>query len=225
MQLKALLLDLDGTLVDTAPDMVGSLNRLLDRHGEPVVNQGKASKQVSNGARALIKFGFPNQSSETVVEQLVAEFLADYAEHTSDLSRPYDGMPEVLDTCAEHGIRWGVITNKPLNLSRSLLDGLGLLKDCSILLGGDSLPLKKPDPAPMLHTCMVLNLAASECLYVGDHERDIMAGKSAGMDTAAALWGYIHADQDPAAWGADFLISQPRGLQRLISEKLATQAL
>ncbi len=220
MQLKALLLDLDGTLVDTAPDMVGTLNRILKRHGEAQVNLSDAGKLVSNGAKALLDFGFPSSLTDKEGKQLVQEFLNDYAEHVSDQSTVYDGIQDVLDTCLNNNIRWGVVTNKPLELSRSLLDGLNLLDSCSILLGGDSLPVKKPDPAPLLHCCMVLSLAASECLYVGDHERDIIAGNSAGMDTAVALWGYINKDQTPDGWGANYLINQPIGLHHLIKEKL-----
>jgi len=221
MQLKALLLDLDGTLVDTAPDMVSTLNRVLERHGEAKVGFLDAAKLVSNGAKALLDFGFPSQLSESVSKQFIQEFLSDYAEHVCDQSTVYDGMLEVIETCLDNSIRWGVVTNKPLELSRSLLDGLGLMSTCSILLGGDSLPVKKPDPAPLLHCCMVLNLAASECLYVGDHERDIMAGNSAGMDTAFALWGYINKEQNPDDWDANYLINQPGGLLDLINEKLS----
>lgn len=220
MQLKALLLDLDGTLIDTAPDMVATLNRILMRHNQAEVDPLVASKLVSNGAGALLNFGFGRCLEEPRLQPLIAEFLQDYAAHVSDQSQPYEGMLEVLDSCTENSIRWGVVTNKPLELSRALLENLGLFKDCSILLGGDSLPLKKPHPAPMLHSCMVLNLAASECLYVGDHERDIQAGKHAGMDTAAALWGYIGGDQNPQSWGATYLINQPRGLLQLLNERL-----
>jgi len=219
MQLKSLLLDLDGTLVDTAPDMVGALNRLLNKHGRATVEEQTAGKLVSNGARALIEFGFGSGSDVPDIDELLAEFLLDYANHVSDQSQLYAGMQDVLAHCVASNIRWGVVTNKPLELSRSLLDGLGLLDQCSILLGGDSLPVKKPDPAPLLHCCMVMNLAASECLYVGDHERDIVAGKAAGMDTAAALWGYITDTQTPQDWGANYLVGQPTGLLTLIQEK------
>lgn len=224
MQLKALLLDLDGTLVDTAPDMVGTLNRILERHSHPPADHAEAAKRVSNGARALIEYGFERELSEAYTQELIAEFLTDYADHVSDHSRPYQGMSEVLEHCRSNDIRWGVVTNKPLALSRSLLQGLNLLDDCSILLGGDSLPVKKPDPAPLLHCCMVLNLAASECLYVGDHERDILAGKNAGMDTAAALWGYIDELQQPDRWGANYLVNHPNGLEQLILEKIGAAA-
>jgi 2-phosphoglycolate phosphatase len=224
MKLKALLLDLDGTLVDTAPDMVGTLNRLLRNHGQAAADQSAASKLVSNGARALIEFGFARPLEEAHTLDLIAQFLSDYAEHVADQSELYAGMSDVLDLCAENNIVWGVITNKPLELSRALLEGLGLLNSCSILLGGDSLPVKKPDPAPMLHSCMVLNLAPSECLYVGDHERDILAGRNAGMDTAAALWGYINEDQNPADWGASYMVNEPGGLIQLVQEKIASKS-
>ena len=223
MKLKALLLDLDGTLVDTAPDMVGTLNRLLRNHGQALADESAASKLVSNGARALIEFGFSKPLGEAHTLDLIAQFLSDYAEHVADQSELYTGMAEVLDLCAENNIVWGVITNKPLELSRALLEGLGILNSCSILLGGDSLPVKKPDPAPMLHSCMVLNLAPSECLYVGDHERDILAGKNAGMDTAAALWGYINEDQNPTDWGASYMVNEPSGLMQLVQEKIASK--
>jgi 2-phosphoglycolate phosphatase len=223
MKLKALLLDLDGTLVDTAPDMVGTLNRLLRNHGQAPADQHAASKLVSNGARALIEFGFAQPLSEAHSLDLIDQFLSDYAEHIADQSKLYTGMSEVLDLCTTNKIVWGVITNKPLELSKALLEGLGLFDRCSILLGGDSLPVKKPDPAPMLHSCMVLNLAPSECLYVGDHERDILAGRNAGMDTAAALWGYINEDQKPADWGASYMLNEPSGLMQLVHEKIASK--
>ena len=220
MQLKALLLDLDGTLVDTAPDMVGTLNRILQNHNKPQVDPIVAGRLVSNGARALILHGFGAQIDESKLEQLIQEFLSDYAKHVADQSALYPGMEALLDECESKNIRWGVITNKPLELSRALLTGLGLLDRCAILLGGDSLPVKKPDPAPLLHSCMVLGLAASECLYVGDHERDIQAGNGAGMDTAAALWGYIADHEQPETWRANYLLKNTNGLQQLVQEKL-----
>jgi len=222
MELRAVLLDLDGTLVDTAPDMVGSLNRVLANHDMPPANIEAAGKLVSNGGRALIEFGFGDalqQSDIPSTEQLVQEFLLDYKQFVANDSFVYDGMHEVLNYCENHDLKWGVITNKPLHLAKDLLEGLGLLDRCAILLGGDSLPVKKPDPVPMLHTCMVLSLAPSECLYVGDHLRDIQAGNAAGMDTATALWGYISDHQQPDQWNANFMLNTPTGLLRLIKEK------
>jgi len=220
MQLKALLLDLDGTLIDTAPDMVATLNRVLHRHNQKPAEETAASKLVSNGARALLEFGFGEKFDTYNVDELIEEYLADYAKHVSEKSRPYNCMEDILNYCLTHKVRWGVVTNKPLELSRALLDDLGLLNDCSILLGGDSLPVKKPDPAPLLHSAMVLSLAPSECLYVGDHERDIVAGKAAGMDTAVALWGYISENENPNNWNANYLLQQPAGLMSLIHDRL-----
>lgn len=221
MELKALLLDLDGTLIDTAPDMVGSLNRVLAQHGQPLADITEASKRVSHGGKALIEFGFGESLDERQTPDLVEDFLVDYKQHVADKSHLYDGMLETLELCEANGLRWGVITNKPLHLAKDLMHGLGYLQRCAILLGGDSLPVKKPDPVPLLHSCMVLNLAPSQCLYVGDHERDIQAGNAAGMDTAAALWGYIQDQDDPNSWNANFLVNKPSGLLQLVNDKLA----
>jgi len=225
MQLRAVLLDLDGTLVDTAPDMVGSLNRVLVNHNMPLADLQAAGKLVSNGGRALIEYGFGeeiNSDGVPSVEKLVEEFLSDYKQFVANDSFIYDGMQDVLDFCENNGLKWGVITNKPLHLAKDLLEGLGLLDRCSILLGGDSLPVKKPDPIPLLHTCMILSLAPSECLYIGDHLRDIQAGNAAGMDTATALWGYIADHEQPNKWGANFMLNTPNGLLNLVKEKHST---
>lgn len=220
MDLKALLLDLDGTLVDTAPDMVGALNRVLDKHGQAKVDYQQAHKLVSNGGRALIEFGFGSAIKNYDADALLQEFLDDYKEHVCEQSILYDGMSEVLEFCESNSLKWGVITNKPIELAKGVLDGLGLLKRCAILLGGDSLPVKKPDPVPMLHACMVMHLAPSQCVYVGDHERDIQAGNAAGMDSAVALWGYIDDKQTPEQWQAKALVEAPQGLISLMQDRL-----
>ena len=224
MELRAVLLDLDGTLVDTAPDMVGSLNRVLANYDLPLADQSAAGKLVSNGGKALIEFGFAEKIGNANIpstEVLVQEFLADYKQFVAKDSFVYEGMHEVLEYCETNNLKWGVITNKPLHLAKDLLESLGLLGRCAILLGGDSLPVRKPDPVPMLHTCMVLNLAPSECLYVGDHLRDIQAGNAAGMDTAAALWGYIADHEQPGDWNANFMLNTPNGLLNLVKERLS----
>ena len=220
MDLKALLLDLDGTLVDTAPDMVGALNRVLVKHGQAKVDYQQAHKLVSNGGRALIEFGFGSAIKNYDADALLQEFLDDYKEHVCEQSILYAGMSEVLEFCESNSLKWGVITNKPIDLAKGVLEGLGLLKRCAILLGGDSLPVKKPDPVPMLHACMVMHLAPSQCVYVGDHERDIQAGNAAGMDSAVALWGYIDDKQTPEQWQAKALVEAPQGLISLMQDRL-----
>lgn len=220
MDLKALLLDLDGTLVDTAPDMVGALNRVLDKHGQAKVDYQQAHKLVSNGGRALIEFGFGSAIKNYDADALLQEFLDDYKTHVCEQSILFNGMSKVLEFCESNSLKWGVITNKPIDLAKGVLEGLGLLKRCAILLGGDSLPVKKPDPVPMLHACMVMHLAPSQCVYVGDHERDIQAGNAAGMDSAVALWGYIDDKQTPEQWQAKALVEAPQGLISLMQDRL-----
>ena len=218
MELKALLFDLDGTLVNTAPDMVGALNRLLRKHAKPEADVAEASKQVSNGGRALVLHGFETDLEEHEVDRLVTEFLEIYAQHVCDESHVYDHLLHTIEYCEGNGIKWGVITNKPLELAKGVLSGLGLFERCAILLGGDSLPVKKPDPVPMLHACMVLNLAPTQCLYIGDHARDVEAANAAGMDSAAALWGYIPETDTPEDWGAKYMVRTPAGLINLLKD-------
>lgn len=221
MELKALLLDLDGTLVNTAPDMVGALNRLLEKHQQPLADPVLASTLVSNGARALVLHGFGKQLEESKTTQLVSEFLEIYQDFVCVDSHVYDGLIESIEFCEKNNLRWGVITNKPIELAKEVLNGLGLLERCAILLGGDSLPVRKPDPVPMLHACMVLNLAPSQCLYIGDHLRDVEAANAAGMDSAVALWGYLQENDTPETWNAKYLVRQPSGLLNLIKDLIA----
>lgn len=218
MKLRGLLFDLDGTLIDTAPDMVAALNWVLDQHGEPHADYTGASKQVSKGSIGLLSYGLGERSAHYDLNELKTQFLDYYADNIAVNSRPYDGMTEVLDVCEANKIQWGIVTNKPHDLARDLLEQLGLLHRCPILVGGDSLPEAKPHPMPLLHACMALHLAGSECIYIGDDERDIIAGNLAGMDTAVALWGYL-ADQDPETWNANFLIRDASGLQALVRDK------
>lgn len=200
--------------------MVGSLNRVLKKHGEAQADYHTAHKVVSNGGKALIELGFGDTLENYDADQLLQEFLDDYKQHVCQDSALYEGMAEVLEFCETNSLSWGVITNKPLELAKGVLEGLGLLERCAILLGGDSLPVKKPDPVPMLHACMVLHLAPSQCIYVGDHERDIQAGNAAGMDSAVALWGYIDDKQTPDQWHAKALVNLPNGLINLIQDRL-----
>ena len=218
MQLRALLLDLDGTLVDTAPDMVGALNRVLEAHQRSACDTSAASKLVSNGARALIEFGFPDIKNQQDQQALIEQFLDTYQQHVCVESTLYDGMLDVLAHCESNNIKWGVITNKPLHLAKDVMAGLDLLDRCAILLGGDSLPVKKPDPVPMLHACMLLSVAPSECIYIGDHERDIQAGNAAGMDTGAAAWGYLQHPISLEDWNPTCIFSSPNRLYDYISK-------
>ena len=207
--IKALLLDLDGTLVDTAPDMVGALNRLLADRGKPEISIAEGRNYVSHGANALIKLGFGITTEDPDHAALRSEFLEHYANGIHVQSDLFDGMEQVLSHCEQQSIRWGIITNKPQHLTDALLTSMALDQRAACAIGGDALPKTKPHPMPILHACMLLKLAPSECLYVGDAERDIEAGNKAGTQTATAEWGYIQPEEKPADWGATYRLSAP----------------
>jgi len=218
MKFKALLLDLDGTLLDTAPDMVGALNLLLETHNRPTTNYQSASKLVSKGALALVKYGFGEELEDKELDSLRQEFLDTYEQNVCIKTKAYDGMMEILDWCEQNNIYWGIVTNKPDYLAKPILDTLNLTERSAVNVGGTTLSVNKPHPAPLLHCTTLLSIAPSDCLYVGDDERDIQAGRAAGMDTAVAGWGYIHEDLNPEDWQPDFICNQPEGLFRLVKE-------
>ena len=213
---KALLFDLDGTLIDTAPDMVAALNRQLQTHRRELVAYETARDYVSHGAAALIKLGFGISMEDDSYQDLREEYLAEYAKNIADQSQLFDGMQEILDHCEQNNLFWGIVTNKPKGLTDALLKGLNLDQRSAVTIGGDSLPQSKPHPMPLLHACMLLKIAPSECLYVGDAARDIESGKRAGTRTATAEWGYIAPGDDPSQWGATYRIDSPNGILGLI---------
>lgn len=212
----ALLLDLDGTLVDTAPDMVACLNRLLEASGEAAVDYAQARNQVSNGAVGLLTLGFRMTPEDRRMADLRRRYLELYASCLSDNSIIFNDFTEVFDTLSEIGWSWGVVTNKPQDLARPLLAALGLKPDAACVIGGDTLPQRKPHPAPLLHAAAVLGRDPARCLYVGDAERDIQAGRAAGMRTAAARYGYLEDPTAATRWGADHVIDSPRELTPLL---------
>ena len=218
MRFKALLLDLDGTLLDTAPDMVSALNRLLISEGKSEIDYITASKFVSKGAAALVKLGFGLELKEVDFERLRQAFLKEYEQHICVDTKPFDGMLEILDWCEKKDIYWGIVTNKPDYLAKPILDQLQLTERSAVNVGGTTLSVTKPHPAPLLHCTTLLHIAPSDCLYVGDDERDIQAGRAAGMDTAVANWGYIDDDINPEDWKPNFICNRPEGLFRLIKD-------
>jgi phosphoglycolate phosphatase len=210
--LQAMLFDLDGTLVDTAPDMAGALNRLREEHGLPGLPYERLRPYVSRGSNGLLGVGFGAASSEAERTRMIERFLAIYDAHLCDESKPFDGMSAALDWIEERRVPWGIVTNKPDWLARPLLTQLGLLARAGCLVSGDSLPERKPHPRPLLYAAETLRVAAGACVYVGDDLRDVEAGRAAGMGTIVARWGYVPPDQDPSEWGADTYVDSPAAL-------------
>jgi phosphoglycolate phosphatase len=199
---RAVLFDLDGTLVDTAPDLCNAINRVLADLGRPAVPLARLREVVSKGGRAMLAVALPDLD-EAAREPLLAPFLAYYADALAVDSVLFDGVEALLAALEARGITWGLVTNKPEALAVGVVAGFGWTTRCAVLVGGDTLPRRKPDPAPLRYACERLGIAPSDALYVGDDERDVQAARAAGMPSVAALWGYRLPAEDPLAWGAD----------------------
>ena len=208
--LDAVLFDLDGTLVDSAPDMVVAMERLHAEEGVSGADAAAIAAVVSKGGRAMIRRGFPD-IDEARVETLLPRFLDLYAEALATHTRTYPGVDALLEAIERRGARWAIVTNKPGWLARPLVERLGLAARSAALVTGDCLSVRKPDPAPVLHACQLAGLDPQRCAYVGDDMRDIDAGRGAGMLTVAAAWGYLDGE-DPAAWKADLVAATPFAL-------------
>lgn len=212
MSIEAILVDLDGTLVDTAPDLVAVLNKLLTDRGRPPVPYAIARNEVSNGALGLLRLGFPQWGGDAELEPLRLEFLEVYTRDVCINSRLFNGLDSILSKLHEVSTPWGIVTNKPHSMTVPLLEALDLPNPPGCVVSGDRLPQRKPHPAPLRLGADELGIDAERCVYVGDARRDIDAGRAAGMMTIAAAYGYIRADDDPAQWGASALVRRPGDL-------------
>ena len=207
------LFDLDGTLVDSAVDLLNALNVIAAREGIAALPLAAIRPVVSKGARAMLAVAFPERSAEQR-ELLWQPFLDVYAEAVATHSTPFNGVAEVLQAIEAAGSRWGIVTNKPHYLAVGVVASMGWTQRSAILIGGDSLPRKKPDPDQLFHACESLGSTPADCVYVGDDERDILAARNAGMKSVAALWGYRQDHEDPRQWQADAYAEQPIDMMR-----------
>ena len=208
---KLVLFDLDGTLLDSAPDMAATVNRMREARGQAPMPLAELRPHVSKGSRAMSAAAFTELGGEVPAE-MIREFLDVYEAELGKHSLLFDGVAEVLDAIEAAGSRWGIVTNKPEYLARQVVPQLGWESRCAILIGGDSLPQRKPHPLPLLHAAAQLGVAIDDCVYVGDDQRDIDAARAAGMKSVVALWGYRPEGDDPLAWGGDVLVDTARGM-------------
>lgn len=208
---QLVLFDLDGTLLDSAPDFVATIAVLRSRRGEPPMMPDALRPHVSKGARAMIAAAFP-ALDEAEREVLVQPFLDVYRQELGRHGAPFEGVEALLAAIEDSGSRWGIVTNKPEALARALMPLLGWETRCAVLVGGDTLPVRKPDPEPLLHAARAQGLGATDCAYVGDDERDIQAARAAGMPSIAALWGYRLESDDPVTWQATTIADGPADL-------------
>jgi N-acetyl-D-muramate 6-phosphate phosphatase len=206
--LAAVLLDLDGTLLDTAPDLARALNALRAEQQLSALAFEHIRPQVSNGANAVVRIGFPDADAAQF-ELLRARFLELYRSGLAVETRLFPGFDEVLSQLEAHRIPWGVITNKPRWLTEPLLQQLGLFERAGCVLSGDSLPVRKPDPLPLLTAARLLNVEPARCLYLGDALRDMQAARAANMVALGASFGYIGADDEVQDWPVTAWIDEP----------------
>ncbi len=218
--ISGVLFDLDGTLLDTAPDMIGALNRVRVQRGLAPLPYDTLRRHVSHGSAALIRVGFGIGPSDDQFDPLKELFLNFYRSSLADETRPFPGIEDCLGLLERHSVPWGVVTNKPAWLTEPLLEALGLRARSAIVVSGDTTANSKPHPQPLIHACQCMGLSTRHCIYVGDAERDIEAGRRAGMRTIAALFGYIGADEDVAAWGADDTVDDPSQLRSWLERHL-----
>lgn len=207
--LRAVLFDLDGTLLDTAPDMIGALNALRNEHRLAELPASRVRPAVSHGSARLVQLGFPDAVDSAALQR---RFLEIYAARLSLETRLFEGMDSVLEQLASRGLSVGIVTNKPARLTEALLGDLELRARFACVVSGDSLAERKPHPLPMLHAASLAGVAAEECVYVGDAQRDVQAAHAAGMQALVATYGYLGEDDDHRSWGAEAFIERPLDL-------------
>ncbi len=212
--IDAVLFDLDGTLVDTAPDMGAALNNLLVEENMQPLPPARIRPLVSQGGLVLTRLGFAGKVPEAEIEPLRQRYLQHYHKIVADESRLFDGYAEILDELEARSIPWGIVTNKPEWLTRPLLEQLDLAQRTDVVISGDTLTQRKPHPLPLQVAAERLGVGCNNCIYVGDDERDILAGKAANMKTLVAAYGYIEDAARIETWHADGVIDQPQDLLR-----------
>ena len=217
-KLRAVLFDLDGTLLDTAPDLAAALNHVLVSNGKTALPFETIRPWVSHGGIVLIKNGFGITEDMHQFDALRQQLLDYYRNNLSVETQLFSGMEQVLIQLETAGIQWGVVTNKPAWLTEPLLDELNLTHRSSCIVSGDTLAERKPHPLPLQHACELIGCHPTESLYIGDAQRDIEAGRNANMPTLAALFGYIDDLDYPSKWGATGLVESPAGILKWIRE-------
>ncbi|MFI3186980.1 MAG: HAD-IA family hydrolase [Methylococcaceae bacterium] len=216
-KLSCVLFDLDGTLVDTAPDLISCLNRALSLHGLAVSMPEIVKPFISFGALAMINASQPSANDSLkadILETMLNHYQNNIAEHTVF----FNGISDTLAAIEAQGLKWGVVTNKRERFTNPLMDALKLTDRAACIVSGDTTANPKPHPEPMLLACKQANVNPQECVYIGDARHDITAGKNAQMKTLAAVYGYINPGDKPETWGADALIESPEQISTWIAQ-------
>lgn len=217
---RAVLFDLDGTLLDTAPDLVNALNRTLSDLGEPVCTEKGIHDYASHGATGLLKQALKERYEQFDAADMRQRFLAHYAADIASATKPYPGVTKTLELLSERSIPWGIVTNKPAFLTDALLPHFTEFNTCQVVVSGDTCGVAKPHPAPMLYAAQQIGHHPEHILYIGDAQRDMEAGNKVGMVTLVALWGYLAEHDEPELWQGQGQINCPTELIRWLSQPI-----
>ncbi|HEY1089497.1 MAG TPA: phosphoglycolate phosphatase [Burkholderiaceae bacterium] len=212
-----MLFDLDGTLIDSAPDLAGATNEMLSLRGLPALPLAALRTHAGSGARGMLGAAFACKPGDAEFESLKAEWFERYEPRLLRETRAFDGIAELLDAIAARDLHFGIVTNKAERYAHPVCEGLGLSARAGTIVGGDSTPHRKPHPAPLLEAARRLGIEPAHCVFVGDDHRDVQAGKAAGMATIAVRWGYLGLDVPIEAWGADAIVDSPLQLKSLLN--------
>jgi phosphoglycolate phosphatase len=209
---SAVLFDLDGTLIDSAPDLAATANEMLVQLALPVLPFAELRPHASSGARGMLGAAFGVAPGDARYEALRDEFHQRYERQMLRQTALFQSVAPMLDALDRRRLPWGIVTNKALRFAAPVTQAFGLAARAGVLIGGDSTPHTKPHPAPLLEAARRLQLPPASCIYVGDDPRDIQAGRAAGMGALAAAWGYLGTDLPVHAWGADAVFERPDDL-------------
>jgi len=213
---RLVLLDLDGTLADTAPDLAGAANRMRIARGIEPLPIGELRPFVSHGARGMVGRAFNVSPEDPRYTELRNEFMREYESALCVDSSLFPGMDDTLQRLEQRGIKWGIVTNKFARFTVPLVQALNLSQRAACIVSGDTTKFSKPHPAPLLHALATAEVKAAEAMYVGDDQRDIDAGRAAGMRTAVATYGYLGGALEYQHWGADALVHAPQEILQLL---------
>lgn len=210
--IRAVLFDLDGTLIDSAPDLGAAADKMRTDRGLPSLPLARYRPMAGAGARGMLGEAFGMTPDHPEFAALREEFFANYESRMTENTTIFEGVPELVSQILQRHMAWGVVTNKAARFTEPLTRAIPLFLTAGAVVSGDTTPHAKPHPAPLLEAASRLNLSPEQCIYVGDDERDIVAGLAAGMGTVAATYGYLGAKTDPKDWGADATIKSPSEL-------------
>lgn len=215
--IEAVLFDLDGTLIDSAPDLGAAADQMRIQRGMASLPLSSYRPMAGAGARGMLSVAFGMTPEHPEFLSYREEFFSNYERCMTERTYAFDGVPELVQTLLDWGFRWGVVTNKSARFTDPLTGAMPLFASASTVISGDTTPHAKPHPAPLLEAARRMDLSPQRCLYVGDDERDIVAGHAAGMQTVAATYGYLGAKADVSAWGAHAHINSPEELLQLLT--------